>query len=153
MTESNVPPPPPPPSDPTVPATSPTLPYSGGSTGYPGPYVGPAADQNAKTWGMLSHISAIVASFVGISLLGPLIVWLMKKNEHPFIDDQGKESLNFQITVMIALLVIAPTICLGIGFFLLPIVAIAALVLSIIGGIKANEGVPYRYPWTLRLVK
>src|SRR5918993_120793 len=126
MTDPNdVPPPSPTPPPPPVaqdPAGAQPLGYGGGgSTGYPGPYVGAAPDQNARTWGMLAHLSALVASVIGLPFAGPLIVWLMKKQEHPFIDDQGKESLNFQITVMIALLVIAPTICLGIGFFLLPI--------------------------------
>lgn len=144
MTESNFPPPPP--SDPGVPSTpSMTTPMN---------YAGSVeTNKDARLWGMLAHLSAIIASFVGLSLLGPLIVWLVKKNEFPFVDDQGKESLNFQITVTIALLVIAPTICLGIGFVLLPIVGIMALVFTIIGAIKANEGVAYRYPWTLRLVK
>jgi uncharacterized Tic20 family protein len=151
MTEGNQIPPPPPPAE-TTPAGTPPIGYAGPS-GYPGPYVGPGPDQNAKTFGMLAHLSAIIAGLVGLPFVGPLVVWLLKKNEHPFIDDQGKESLNFQITVAIALIVIAPTICLGIGLFLLPLVGIAALVLAIMGAIKANEGVAYRYPWTLRLIK
>ena len=71
----------------------------------------------------------------------------------PFVDDQGKESLNFQITVTIAAIVAAVLIVLLVGFLLLPIVGLIALVFTIIAGIKANEGVAYRYPFALRLIK
>ncbi|HEV7299366.1 MAG TPA: DUF4870 domain-containing protein [Tepidisphaeraceae bacterium] len=118
-----------------------------------GDYMGPTPDKDAKMWGMLAHVSAIVAYLVAFPLLGPLIVWLVKKNEMPFVDDQGKESLNFQITVLIAVLVLTPTFCIFIGFILVPIVLIAALVLTIIAAMKANEGIAYRYPFTLRLIK
>jgi uncharacterized protein len=151
MTESNVPPPPPP-SEPT-PASS--LPYQPvGGSGYPAPYIGPAPDKDARTWGMLAHLSALV-QLLGIpSIVGPLVVWLIKKNEFPFVDDQGKESLNFNLTVLLAALVISPTICLaGLGIILLIALGVAALILAIIGAMKANEGVAYRYPWTLRLIK
>ena len=118
-----------------------------------GAYAGPAPDKDAKLWGMLAHLSAIIAYVVAFPLLGPLIVWLVKKNEMPFVDDQGKESLNFQITVLIAVVVLSPTFCIFIGFILVPIVLLAALVLTIIAAIKANEGIAYRYPFTLRLIK
>ena len=70
----------------------------------------------------------------------------------PFVDDQGKEALNFQITVSIAVIVCAVLIAVLIGLLLLPIVGIAALVLTIIAGLKANNGETYRYPMTLRLI-
>jgi len=162
MTEGNdmsTPPPPPPSGDPSdtpaIPSASSGAPldYSSGA-GYPNAYVGPAPDANAKQWGMISHISALVQLVSIPSIVGPLVVWLLKKNEHPFINDQGKEAVNFHITVLIAAVVLTPTICLaGLGIILLIALAIAALILSIVGGMKANEGIAYRYPWTLRLVK
>ncbi|MBN1206619.1 MAG: DUF4870 domain-containing protein [Myxococcaceae bacterium] len=113
----------------------------------------PAPTQDEKTWGMLAHLSALVAGVVGLPFLGPLIVMLTKGKESPWVNAQAKESLNFQITVTIALFVAAFTICIGIGVVLLPLVGIAALVLTIIAGLKANNGEMYKYPATLRLVK
>lgn len=114
-----------------------------------------APDKDARTWGMIAHLASL-AGFTGIpfaNIIGPLIVWMVKKEEMPFVDDQGKEALNFQITMTIALVVSAGLMCLFIGFILFPIVAILDLVFTIIAALKANEGVRYRYPWTLRLVK
>ncbi|QRN93489.1 DUF4870 domain-containing protein [Archangium violaceum] len=113
----------------------------------------PAPTADEKTWGMIAHLSALVASVVGFPFLGPLIVWLTKGKESPWVEAQAKEALNFQITVFIALVVSALLTCAVIGIFLLPLVGLAALVLSIIAGIKANNGEMYRYPATLRLVK
>ena len=107
---------------------------------------GPSKD--AKTMAMLAHLLGIVLGF-----LGPLIIWLIKKDEEPFVDDQGKEALNFQITVLIALIVCGLLMFACIGFFLAPAVAIANIILCIMAGLKANEGEVYRYPFTLRLIK
>ena len=150
MTEGNdmsTPPPPPPPGDPYAPTT--TTP-AGTPIGYGGSV---ETNKDARLWGMLAHLSGLIASFTGFPFLGPLIVWLVKKNEFPFVDDQGKEALNFQITMTIALIVATPTLCIGIGFILLPIIALVGIIFSIIGAMKANEGVPYRYPFAIRLVK
>ena len=105
---------------------------------------------------MFAHLSALVGFLIPFgSLLGPLIIWQIKKAEMPFVDDQGKESLNFQITVFIAVIaaIILMFITLGLLFFVPMAVGIAALVLTIMAGIKANNGETYRYPWTLRLIK
>lgn len=162
MTEPNpnVPPPqqpeggssvPPPAS--TPPSTPPVDYATPGGTGYPGAYIGPEPTQDDRTWGMLAHLSALVG-FIGIpSFIGPLVVWLIKKDTMPFVNDQGKESLNFQITIFIALVIAALTICIGIGLILLPAVGIVALVFIIIASIAANKGEAYRYPFTLRLIK
>jgi uncharacterized Tic20 family protein len=87
------------------------------------------------------------------NLIGPLIVWQMKKAEHPFIDDQGKESVNFQILMTIALIVSGLLICVFIGFFILPVVLLLQLIFEIIAGVKANNGEPYRYPFNIRFIK
>jgi uncharacterized protein len=119
----------------------------------PGPE-GSALSTNERQWGMFAHLAALFGFvFPFGNLIGPLIVWQMKKNEMPFVDDQGKESLNFQITVSLAVFACILLMVIFIGILLLPIVGIAALVLTVIGGIKANNGERYRYPFALRLVK
>jgi uncharacterized protein len=134
MTESSPPVSAPPP--PSVP------PSSGG-------YQGPAPDKDAINMAMLSHLLGLFTGF-----LGPLIIWLMKKDSHPFVDDQGKESLNFQIAAALATLVCIPLIWLFcLGAILIPAVQITRIVFSIIGTVNANKGVAYRYPLNLRLIK
>ncbi len=108
-----------------------------------------------RTWALFAHISALAGVLVpipGSNCLGPLIVWLMKKNEMPFVDEQGKEALNFQITVAIAVFVSALLTLVLIGFLLLMVVGIGALVLTIIATVKANGGEHYRYPISWRLI-
>jgi len=108
----------------------------------------------AKQWGMFAHLSALVGFIIPFgTVLGPLIVWQVKKAEFPFVDDQGKEALNFQITVLIAFIACIILSFVVIGILLLPVVGIAALVFTIMAGIKANNGETYRYPYTLRLIK
>jgi uncharacterized Tic20 family protein len=120
----------------------------------PAPTPSTEISKDARTWGMLCHLlafSGLVVPFGGI--LGPLVMWLLKKDVHPFVDDQGKEALNFQITMTIAVVISAFLMIVLIGIVLLPAVIITDVVLTIIGTIKANEGVAYRYPFALRLIK
>ncbi|WP_277052405.1 DUF4870 domain-containing protein [Zestomonas thermotolerans] len=110
--------------------------------------------QEARQWAMFCHFAA----FFGLvfpfgNLIGPLIVWQLKKDLAPFVDAQGKEALNFQITVTLAILASFLLLLVVIGFLLLWAVPLIALVLTIIAGIKANEGQDYRYPFCWRLVK
>ncbi len=111
---------------------------------------------------MLAHLSALVGLLVGISLLGPLIVWLTKRDEDPFVDFHGKEALNFNLSVLIygavggiATLVLT-VVTFGLALFLLMPVFIAFfiawIVLVIVAAVKASNGEWYRYPLTLRLV-
>ena len=104
--------------------------------------------KDARTMAMLCHLLAIFTSF-----LGPLIIWLIKKDDHPFVNEQGKEALNFQITVVLASIIAGFSTIICIGFVLLPAVCIANLVFCIIATVKANKGEHYRYPVSLRLVK
>jgi uncharacterized Tic20 family protein len=85
--------------------------------------------------------------------LGPLVVWLLKKNVSPFVDEQGKNSLNFQITVTIAALVCIPLAFIGIGFILLLGLFVADLVFVILASVKANQGESYKYPVSLTLIR
>ncbi|WP_137886485.1 DUF4870 domain-containing protein [Pseudomonas sp. 2FE] len=114
----------------------------------------PTPSQEVRQWAMFCHFAA----FLGLvfpfgNLLGPLIVWQIKKDLDPFVDAQGKEALNFQITVALAALVCILLMLVVIGFALLGLLSIGALVLTIIAGIKANEGQAYRYPFCWRLLK
>jgi len=114
----------------------------------------PAPSREARQWAMFCHFSA----FLGLvfpfgNLLGPLIVWQIKKDLDPFVDAQGKEALNFQISVALAAVICFILMVVVIGFPLLMLLGLAALVLTIIAGIKANEGQNYRYPFSWRLVK
>ena len=107
-----------------------------------------------RQWGMIAHLSALVGFVIPFgTLIGPLIIWQMKKNEMPYVDEQGKEALNFQITVAIAFVVCALLAFILIGFLFMPIVGIGALVLTVIAGIKANEGDGYRYPICWRIIE
>ena len=104
---------------------------------------------------MLCHATALAGFFVPWAghILGPLIVWLAKRGDSPEIDGHGKESLNFQISMLIYSLV-AGVLCLVlIGFVLLGILHILNLVLVIIASIQASEGKLYRYPISIRLIK
>jgi uncharacterized protein len=104
---------------------------------------------------MLCHLLAL-AGLTGIpfaNILGPLIIWLVKKDQMAFVDDQGKESLNFQILVTIALIASIPLWFICIGMIITPLIGITALVFVIIAAIKANGGEYYRYPLNWRLIK
>ena len=110
--------------------------------------------QEQKTWGMIAHLSSLAGLIIPLgNVIGPLVVWLIKKDTMPFVDDQGKEALNFNITVFIAAVVSGLLTLILIGFLLLLVVGLGWLVLTIMAGIKANEGQSYRYPFTLRLIK
>ncbi len=87
------------------------------------------------------------------NIIGPLIIWQVKKAEFPFVDDQGKEALNFNITAALAFLVAMALTIVLIGVLLMPAVGIAWLIFTILAAIKANNGESYRYPVSLRLVK
>ena len=103
---------------------------------------------------MLCHLLAL-AGYIGIPLgniIGPLVMWLIKKDQYPFVNDQGKESLNFQISLTIYGVVSALLMMVGIGFVLLAALWVFGLVMVILAAIKANEGVAYRYPLTIRFI-
>lgn len=107
------------------------------------PNLVPTSDE--KTMAVLSHILTLVAP-----VLAPLIIYLIKKDESPFIAEHARESLNFQITVFIVCFILVITI---IGILLVWLIAIVALVLVIIATIRASEGKLYKYPFSIRLIK
>ena len=113
------------------------------------------SSRDVRTWNVLCHATALAGFFVPWAghILGPLIVWLAKRSDSPEIDENGKESLNFQISMLIYN-VIAGVLCLVlVGFIILVILHILNLVLVIVASIQASEGKFYRYPITIRLIK
>ena len=142
------------------PASTPPPPPPSGGGRHPS---GIEADQ--RQWAMFAHLSAIAGAILtsGVggwgTFLGPLIIWLVKKDTMPFVDDQAKEALNFNITVAIVFfaLWVLVFVTLGIGLVIaIPawfVIGIAWLVFTIIAAIKANDGIAYRYPFSVRLVK
>lgn len=103
-----------------------------------------------RTLALLVHLSGVVTS-----VLVPLIVWLIHKDkpDKALVNDQSKEALNFQITIFIAYALGWMLTVIVVGALLLPLVWLINLVFCIVAGVKANEGVAYRYPFSLRLVK
>ena len=141
-------------SDPTQ--DKPNVPEQGNSDQPSELKAGPAGpgtietNKDARTWGMLAHLLGIFTWFIG-----PLIIWMIKKDEHAFVDDQGKEAVNFQITLFIGYTIIsglAAATC-GTGAILYPVLYVLQVVFGIIATMKANNGQRYRYPATLRLIK
>lgn len=114
----------------------------------------PTPGREVRQWAMFCHLAAFLGFvFPFGNLIGPLIVWQIKKDLDPFIDEQGREALNFQITVVIAMVISVMLMLVAVGVLLAGLVFIGAIVLTIIAGIKANEGRAYRYPFCWRLVK
>ncbi|MCX5801306.1 MAG: DUF4870 domain-containing protein [Candidatus Eisenbacteria bacterium] len=111
--------------------------------------------RNARQWAMICHLSALsglLGNGIGF-LLGPLIVWLIKREDHPFINKQGKEAVNFQITMFIVLFISAILCLLLIGFAFLIVVAFLMTIFPIIAAVRSNNGEDYKYPVSLRFIK
>lgn len=108
--------------------------------------------KNYNTEAMLCHLLAL-SGMIGVpvgNILGPLVIWLMKKDESPKVDENGKESLNFQLSIIIYTFICAVTI---IGIILLPFLALFSLIMVIIASIKVYNGEEFKYPITLRMIK
>lgn len=113
-----------------------------------------AISKEERNWAMIAHLSALLAFVTGIGgILGPLIVWLIRKDDMPFAADQAKEALNFQITMFLAGIVAAILTLVLIGFLLLFLLCVVDVIFIIIAAVKASEGVAYRYPFNLRLIR
>lgn len=125
---------------------------------------------DARTWAMLVHLSALLGGVFSGGLavfVGPLVIWLLKRGEHPFVDDQGKEALNFNLSVWLICLIawvayvvfgvatIGIGLVLGLPFMLLGVLLLVVFwfVVTIVAMIRASDGVAYRYPLALRLIK
>jgi hypothetical protein len=112
------------------------------------------SEDEERKWAMFAHIGTFSSMFVPLgNIIAPIVIWQMKKNESSFVVEQAKESLNFQITLMIYALISFLLVFIIIGFFLIFGLVIFGLIIVIVAGVKANDGEHYRYPMTLRLVK
>ena len=100
-----------------------------------------------RTWAMLAHVLALFTW-----IIGPLVIYLTKGNESPMVKANAAEALNFEITVTIGYVVSVVLMLVLVGLFTFVAIAIAALVLPIIGAVRANQGDVYRYPFTIRFV-
>jgi len=107
-----------------------------------------AVSQDSKNMGMLCHLLAIFTVF-----FCPLLIWLIKKDKDKFVDSQGKEALNFQITVMLAMIASWILMPVLIGIFLFFATIICNIVFCILASVAASKGKDYRYPVSIRLVK
>lgn len=111
------------------------------------------APPNPRTFAMLCHLSAFAGLFVPFgNVIGPLVMWLVKKDEIPEVDAHGKESLNFQISLTIYMIVSAILWLVLIGIFLTIGLAIFWVIVVIIASVRANEGGFFRYPLTIRFI-
>jgi uncharacterized Tic20 family protein/DNA-directed RNA polymerase subunit RPC12/RpoP len=112
--------------------------------------------QEEKQWGMFCHLASLLGLLVGgITFLGPLVCWLVKKDSSKFVDYNGKESLNFQINILLYVLLSIPIaiVTCGFGFVLTIAIVVYGIVMPIIAGIKASSGERYRYRYTFRLIQ
>jgi uncharacterized Tic20 family protein len=128
-------------------------PQDGGSP--QGGQAGPSKDE--RTMALICHLlpfaGCLLPNVPVLNIVAPLVLWLIKKDDMPFLKDQGREVLNFQITVSIAIFICMLTLWLILPILIAIAIGIAAIVLMILGAIKASDGVAYRYPFSLRLIK
>ena len=116
----------------------------------------PIPDNDQTMWAVFAHLGPVILMITGLFMfLAPLVIWLIKKDEEgqEFVADQARESLNFQLTAMGAMMICGVLVlCVGLGLFLMPVVLVGNIVLCVIAALKVNEGERYRYPWCLRLI-
>ncbi|TMP16595.1 MULTISPECIES: DUF4870 domain-containing protein [unclassified Pseudoalteromonas] len=112
------------------------------------------ADKDQRTWAMFCHLSALAGLLFPFgSVIGPLIVWLVKKEEMPLVAEHGRKSLNFQLTMMIAYIVCFMLMFVVVGVILLPLVALFSLIMVVVSAIKANDGKEVNYPMAIEFIK
>lgn len=111
-------------------------------------------EQEARNWAMFTHLAALSGYLTAVGfIVGPVIVWALKKDQFDFVNDQGKEAINFNISVFIYGIVSAILVFLLIGIPLLVVLGIFHLIMVIVAAISASNGTPYRYPLTIRFIK
>ena len=115
----------------------------------------PSTTADERTWAMIAHFSALGAFIIPPigGVIGPLIVWLAKREQSAFVAEAAKEALNFNITVLLAGVACVLLVFIFIGIPLSALLFAFWLIITVVAGIKASEGVHYRYPVALRFVK
>ena len=112
------------------------------------------SEKQARTWAMVCHLSAFAGFIIPLgNIIAPLVIWLIKRAKSSFIDDQGKEALNFQISMIIYAVISWILVTIFIGYLLLFAVGIFDIVMVIMAALKANEGEMFRYPLCIRFIK
>jgi uncharacterized Tic20 family protein len=112
-------------------------------------------ERKSRIWATLCHLTALLG-LTGLPfghLLGPFVVWLLKRNEYSFVNEQGKESLNFQITMTICTTIAILLMFIKIGLFLIFGLVMVNLILVLIASIKVSNGEHYQYPFKIRIIK
>jgi uncharacterized protein len=112
------------------------------------------ADQhNERTWAMFCHLSAFAGFIIPFGgIIGPLVVWSIKKDQYPLVDDQGKEAVNFSISMILYYIIAGILILVLLGIPLLVALFFFRLIIIVVAAIKANEGVRFRYPLNIRFI-
>ena len=109
-------------------------------------------DPDERMWAMFCHLGTLVTWFPFANIILPLVIWMAKKETSPLVNDQGKEALNFQITILIGYAICIPLVFVLIGIPAIAVLFLYHVVFSLVAAIKANEGRAFRYPYTLRLI-
>lgn len=112
------------------------------------PQAGPLTPGEEQGWGVGIHLGGAFFSW-----LAPLIIWLVFRERSPMIDDHGKDALNWQITLFIGYVIGYATLIIIIGFVILPLLYITALIFGILGAIAAYNRRQFRYPFTIKFIK
>jgi uncharacterized protein len=111
------------------------------------------SSHDERLWAMFCHLSAFAGFLFPFgNIIGPLIIWSVKKDKYPLVDDQGKEAINFQISVIIYFLASFMLVFCLVGIPLLIAIFLFSLVLTAIASVRANEGVRYRYPLSIKFL-
>jgi len=115
----------------------------------------PEITKDARMWAMFCHLAGLAGYLMPCvgNIIGPLILWQIKKDEYPFVDEQGKEAVNFQISMTLYAIISISLIVIIIGLFLLSAVVVVDLIFLLVAAVKANNGQSYCYPFTIRFVK
>ena len=119
------------------------------------PSLSEAEAREARQWSMWIHLSGLchfVVPIPGAAIIAPLILWSMKKEDSPYIDEHGKEAVNFQISILIYFVVSFVLCFVFIGVILMPAVLLFQLIACIVAGLRANEGEIMRYPLSIRFM-
>jgi len=107
-----------------------------------------------KQWAMACHLSALLGYAVPFgNIIFPLVIWSMNKDRSALVDRQGKESVNFQLSMILYILVSLLLVLLIVGIFMLVALALLNVIFIVIAAIKVDQGEEYRYPLTIRFIQ
>lgn len=112
-------------------------------------------NRDARNWAMLCHLSGFALYLLPPygQIAAPLLIWLLKREASAFIDEQGREAVNFQISITLYFFLSGLLIVVLVGFPLMLLLMMSHAILMVIAAIRASEGADYRYPFTIRLIQ